>query len=258
MKLSSEKPDSPRIGLDVSEFDEILLAKPQPLLIGGQAVNLWAKVMLQQVPELDRLQPFLSKDCDVYGTSDFLLRHASTKPWKVTFSKKGQPSPVVGYLYAEKTRGKPLLVEVLYSVKGLTPKDVTKVSEVELDGKTYRTLNPVTLLKAKLANYTELPQNTPGQERNDLKHIKILVPCVSNFISQAHARVQNAQQERKLVDLLEETLQVIRSERAVRTAHEQEINFMICFPPALSSSTHSRIQNFYTKHLLPLKGGDIT
>jgi len=257
VRLSNQEPQLPKQGLDPVEFDEILLENPPPLLVGGQAVNLWAKAMLHQVPALEQFQPFLSKDCDVYGNVEFLMRHANTKPWQVTLSKKGQASPTVGFLQAERADGKRLLVEVLYAVKGLTPEDLSKVSRVEFDGKSYSVLNPVTLLKAKLANYTELPQNTPGQERDDLKHIKILVPCIANFIQQAHARVQTSAQERGLVNLLEETLEVVCGEKAKRTSSEQGIDFLATFPPVLAGSNHPRIQNFVTNRLLPLKGREI-
>src|SRR3974390_295541 len=146
--MSGREPELPKRGFDVSEFDDILLAKPPPLLVGGQAVNLWAKATLHQVPELENLQPFLSKDCDVYGDLAFLMRDTHAKEWRVTFSRKGQPSPTIGFLQAVRASGQVLLVEVLHTVRGLTPEDLTKASQVQLDGKTYSVLNPVTLLKA--------------------------------------------------------------------------------------------------------------
>ena|SRR5437667_7753209 len=93
MRLSgqSQEPASP--WLELSAFDGLLQRQPQPLLIGGQAVNLWAQVFLQESSELEKMQPFLSRDCDLLGTQDLLLQLARDTGWKVTLSPKGQPSP---------------------------------------------------------------------------------------------------------------------------------------------------------------------
>ena len=244
----------------IADFNDILLSSPQPVLVGGQAVNLWAQIMLPYIPELEELQPFVSKDCDVYGSADFLLKHANTKPWKVTFSRKGHASPVVGYLSAKNAAGQELLIEVLYAVKGLSDEDLAKTSKIELDGKTYRVLNPIMLLKAKLANYCELPQNTPGQERQDLKHIRILIPCVSRFLYEFYTQIdkliQNAplneaQLVRNFVNLLEETLQVVQCKQGQQFSQEQGLNLMKCFPPSLNNCPHTKIQNFVIHRLKP-------
>jgi hypothetical protein len=154
-----------------------------------------------------------------------------------------------------KPTGESLLIEVLYTLKGLTSKDLTKESRVEFEGSCYRILNPVTLLKAKLANYSELPQNTPGQEREDLKHIRILVPCVKGFLHDALANIKNSVRlERDLVKLLEETLQIVTSEKALRASTDQGIDFSACFPPVLTTSNYEKIRNFCNYRLLPLKG----
>ena len=98
MPLSSDSPERSRSELGVFAFDSLLQTEPRPILIGGQAVNLWTNVFLQQAPELEKLQPFVSKDCDLFGDHDLLVQLARKSEWKVTFSPKGQASPVTGYL----------------------------------------------------------------------------------------------------------------------------------------------------------------
>jgi hypothetical protein len=168
-------------GLEVAAFDSVLLAEPRPLLVGGQAVNLWAQVFLGERPELGALRPFLSRDCDVVGDVAMLQGLAGTGQWKVTFSRKGQASPGVGFLSGKDECGNDLVIEVLHTVRGLGPKDLEQEAVVDIEGKRYRTLSPVLLLKAKLANYLELPQREAGIDRNDLKHLRILVPCVAGY-----------------------------------------------------------------------------
>src|SRR6266849_10151998 len=190
MPLSAEPREPTRPELELAAFDSLLQLEPQPLLIGGQAVNLWAQVFLKDIPELEELKPFLSKDCDLFGSQELLLQLAQKTKWRVIFSPKGQPSPVTGYLMHTDAQGQSLLVEVLYSVKGLTLEELQREVLVRLGNRTYKTLSPVTLMKAKLANFVELPQNTPGQERNDLKHIRIIIPCVAAYLDQGLDRVR--------------------------------------------------------------------
>jgi hypothetical protein len=99
----------------VSDFERVLCQEPLPLLVGGQAVNLWAMVYARGSEALGRLEPFLSHDCDLFGDADTLRRLAAATHWKVTFSPKGQPSPVVGFLTGRDAQGRELTVEVLYT-----------------------------------------------------------------------------------------------------------------------------------------------
>jgi hypothetical protein len=51
------------------DFLAILGADERPLILGGQAANLWADLYAPEVPTLDQFRPFVSKDADIYGTS---------------------------------------------------------------------------------------------------------------------------------------------------------------------------------------------
>ena len=81
----SQEAESPS-GLELSAFEGLLQTQPQPLLVGGQAVNLWAQFFLHGSAELKQMQPFLSRDCDLLGTADLLLRLARNSDWRVTLS----------------------------------------------------------------------------------------------------------------------------------------------------------------------------
>ena len=58
----------------VSDFEQVLCQEPLPLLVGGQAVNIWAMVYARDSAVLAGLEPFLSHDCDLYGDAETLLR----------------------------------------------------------------------------------------------------------------------------------------------------------------------------------------
>src|SRR5262245_36579761 len=106
----------------VSDFERVLCQEPLPSSVGGRAVNMWAMVYERDSEVLTRLEPFLSHDCDLYGDAETLRHLAAATHWKLTFSPKGQPSPVVGFLTGRDPQGRELTVEVLYSIKGLETK----------------------------------------------------------------------------------------------------------------------------------------
>ena len=238
----------------VSDFERVLCQEPLPLLVGGQAVNLWAMVYARDSEVLARLEPFLSRDCDLYGDADTLRRLAAATRWKITFSPKGQPSPVVGFLTGHDAQERELTVEVLYSIKGLETKDLARETVVKLDDRPYRTLSPITLLKAKLANFIEIPQGALEQTRNDLKHLKILIPCIAGYVTEAHERtVKGDLAERGLVNLLEETLELVTSDYAQRVSQSERLDFIQCFPLALQASPLPKVQSFLRHRLASLR-----
>ena len=67
---------------DLIRFETLLQARVKPLVVGGQAVNLWAKACLSQVDELREFEPFLSKDCDLVGDSETLMILARETGWE--------------------------------------------------------------------------------------------------------------------------------------------------------------------------------
>jgi hypothetical protein len=77
----------------VSDFAELLCREPQPLLVAGQAVNLWAMLYARISQALARMQPFVSRDCDLFGDAETVCRLAAASGWESTYSPHGAPSP---------------------------------------------------------------------------------------------------------------------------------------------------------------------
>jgi len=45
-------------------FHEVFAVSEQPIILGGQAVNLWARIYSPRVPVLRQFEPFVSTDAD--------------------------------------------------------------------------------------------------------------------------------------------------------------------------------------------------
>lgn len=223
-------------------FGRLFEGREAPLIVGGQAVNLWALEFLGEFPELKRFEPFTSHDCDLYGDTELLERLSRLTGWPSKPSRQRSPSPVVGYLRGAAPDGSVLIVEILFTLRGLTSEEIRQNAvALEVDGKIYRTLSPIALLKAKVANLAELSQ----AHRQDLRHARILITCVAGYIARAHAKIESGEMSDKaFLKLLTACQEVACSRQARKVAEAHRISFRGCFPDLLHASPSERARKF--------------
>ncbi len=188
------------------EFAPVLASAEQPLVVGGQAVNIWAELYAPAVPALTELAPFTSKDADIYGTRALAETLAHRAGWEVkTVTERNS---VAVAILTKKIDGRDtLVVEVLSEINGLTADDLTKDEIVTLAaGRTYRIPAPPVLLKAKLYNLASLV----GLDRpQDLRQTRMLMLIVPQYFNELHAE----QREGKIT--VENLIGAVRYCRAV-------------------------------------------
>lgn len=202
-------------------------------MVGGQAVNLWCLIAGKDDPavaaELAPFRPFTSKDCDVLGDAQLLQELGKRKQLPVQKYPPGQASHCVGYLYEPGDPDKEPVIEVLSGICGLPRNEMADPIQVRLDNDTvFRVLNPVDLLRAKLANVAQIPQ----EGRQDLRHVKMLVPCVRCYISHVHQEaVSGESADRKLImRLLRKCIGIIDSTHGRGVGRSHGIDLRACFP----------------------------
>jgi len=186
-----------------------VLAAPEPLLVvGGQAVNLWALYYHKQTRDL---APFVSRDADVLGdrgTLELLGKLAGAKP---QFFPMKPPSNEVGVVVATDTNGGAMIIEVLRYVKGASNEELREPSyEFAIGGAQVRVRipGPIALLKAKVANLAEIDQ----KGRQDARHVLILSRLLPAYLADLRASAAAGRlEERKLIDFLESLLAVVVS-----------------------------------------------
>jgi hypothetical protein len=182
-----------------------MLATPEPvLLVGGQAVNLWALYYKSRTADL---APFVSRDVDVLGdreTLELLGRIAGKKPQ--VFPMK-PPSNEVGVVVAQAPDGTPLLVEVLRSVHGVTKEELLSPCYTMAIGSAQVKLpSPIALLQAKLANVADLSQTG----RQDARHVLILARLMPAYLQDIQSAVLAGRlEERKFIEIMERLLAVV-------------------------------------------------
>lgn len=187
------------------DYRVLFAGEIKPLVVGGQAVNLWAITFLEKGdPSLAR-RTYSSEDMDLLDDGKVLKFLESTPGWN--FVKRGIQHPFdmrVGSAISISKDNRVLLVEVLKGVTGLDKEDVIE-ARVEYQGTTYRLLDPIALLKAKAANVREIDQEGPPP-RHDSAHLELIVRCLPYFMKDVLANAGD-DKAAKYVSRLFSTLQ---------------------------------------------------
>ncbi len=227
------------------DFAPILASDEPLLLVGGQAVNLWA---LYYGERTAGLAPFVSRDVDILGDRKTLRQLAGIAGVEPQFFPLRPPTNEVGAVIAKDAAGKPLLVEVLRHVHGVTndelchPVYTVAVGEGNIR---VRIPGPVALLQAKIANASDLPQTG----RQDLRHIRILACLMPGYLADLEAAVaKGTLEERELLAMLERLLAVVTARHALPVLHDADVDPRALFTE-LTATRMPKIRAFVEKRL---------
>lgn len=169
------------MGFLLHQFSDVFKlrdASGQPyILIGGQAVNYWAEQYLSSEPELKSLQPFTSQDIDFKGNADDVRHIAEQLKSSAHYPPKVAMTALAGIVPIQ-IGGEKSVIEVVRQIPGISSSKRTPAVEARWENKTIRLLDPISLLASKL----ELVVTIPQAKRQDVPHLKILVPCVRAFL----------------------------------------------------------------------------
>ena len=188
------------------DFASVLATAEPVLVVGGQAVNLWALAYPDRTAEL---APFTSRDVDILGdvaTLAELGRLAGVRPQRFPFRP---PTNEVGVVIARDRSDQPMLVQVLRHVHGATNVEISDPAYTMALGPRQvkvRVPGPIALFQAKLANVTGL--NQAG--RQDGRHVVILSRVIPAYLDDLQAATRDGRlEERQLLDFLEQLLRIV-------------------------------------------------
>jgi hypothetical protein len=193
------------------DFAALLAGKDPVLLVGGQAVNLWA---LYYAKHTAGLAPFVSRDVDVLGDRETLAALGKLAGVKPQFFPLKPPTNEIGVVIAKDAAGQPLLIEVLRSVHGVSNAALRDPVYTLSVGATHvQVPGPIALMQAKIANVADLAQTG----RQDARHVAILAQVLPAYLEDLQKAVLAGRMaERKLIDLLEQLLAVVTLAKARR------------------------------------------
>ena len=227
------------------DYAAALATKEPVLIVGGQAVNLWA---LQYLDQTRDLAPFTSRDADILGDAETLRELAKLAGEKPQLFPLRPPTNEVGVVIAKDATGQPMLIEVLRHVHGAKNQELRDSAYAIALGSnqvTVKVPGPITLLRAKLANVTDLSQTG----RQDARHVAILARIMPAYLGDLEKSARAGKlDERKLIGFLEQLLTVLTLIKYQRTLADLAIDPRSMFA-ALKPEELPRLQAFLEKRL---------
>ena len=243
------------VGFSLRQFSEVLKIRDshgQPyILIGGQAVNYWAERYLPTEPELNPLRPFTSEDIDFKGEHDDVQIIARQLELTPRYPAKVEMTALAGTI-PFKISGLRSNIEIVRRIPGISESAPTPAIDAEWEGKTIRVLDPISLLACKL----ELAAIVPQEMRQDVAHLKILLPCVRAFLDELLRQVDRGRlPAREWLKVASQALKLTTRDRALKIGKEHQINWPDILPlAAIAKSQNEKIRRFQDKQLAHSKG----
>lgn len=155
------------------------------ILIGGQAVNLYAIHFAAEIPDIRDFDPLTSRDLDFHGGPKEAKRAMRILNAQGKINDGTDPSPNAGVLQVAMENGDVLIVDILTSVFGVSASEMIRTSVVwqaeEVVGRpVIQVIHPLLLMESKLACLRSLPQ----LGRQDEKHVRLLVRILNVWLSE--------------------------------------------------------------------------
>jgi hypothetical protein len=238
------------VGFSLRQFSGVFKirdAAGQPyLLIGGQAVNYWAERYLSREPELQSLQPFTSQDIDFKGNHEDVERIAQQLESSPGYPPKVAMTALAGVIPVQ-IGGQKSVIEVVRQITGISDSAQTPAIEAQWEQKIIRVLDPISLLACKL----ELAATVPQKDRQDVTHLKILLPCVRAFLTELLQQVEQGQlPARDWLRVANQVLKLTTSLRAQKIAGQHQIDWSHILPlTAIAQSKDEKIRRFREQQL---------
>jgi hypothetical protein len=204
---------------DLKEIFSLIQEKDlDVIVVGGQAINLWASKYSERVPELDKYLPFASEDIDLYGGKIEAIACNQALKGQITLNKDFDPSPNTGVVVANFKEQK-LRIDFLGSVYGLNDTEITDTalkleSKGELAGIQLKVLHPILCLEGKLSSIKGLPQ----AGRQDIKHAQMSLLCLKELLKDYATTISS----RKGLKLTERILKNALSENGLNALKKNE------------------------------------
>lgn len=222
----------------------------EAVIVGGQAVNFWAEVFQAEEPEILQYRPFTSRDLDLHRLVPEAARMLATQALETEKEQNpfGKAFTIVSHTFRIETEaGRTLMIDSLKMVNGLTPREV-KLGTVtaEYHKVIVRVLNPIVCFKSKIHNLRNLPQ----QDRQDEKHVRLLMPCCRAFVRRLLQEAQGSGNYRQVLNALEQVIKVTSSSATQLVAQSLGMALLQTVPlDEISDNKHPKIVHFTTKRL---------
>ena len=141
-----------------------------------------------------------------------------------------------------------MIIEVLHAVKGLDFKELGRTIDLQTDDVFGRVLLPHLVLKAKIENAVSIDQ----AERNDVKHVGMMILGVRAFITELAVQVAEGDfSGRTLVNFLGEVWEIVTSAQASAATQMWGFDFNEVWPRHELESIGNEKVSRWLQHRFP-------
>ncbi|BAU15488.1 hypothetical protein LEP3755_60470 [Leptolyngbya sp. NIES-3755] len=219
--MSPLTPDTLKTVLQQLQQAEINL-----VIVGGQAINLWAMQYYQPTPEWDKLQPFASLDLDLFGGRLEAGQCSEVLSGTLTLAKNFDPSPNADVVILN-WQDRPFRIDILSSVYGLNDTEIVNTAlpflgTDSLSGVQLKVLHPLLCLESKLKCLRSLDQTA----RQDEKHVRLAVLILRAFLTSQLAN----QSTRSLLNAIERIADNIWTDAGLNAWYQYGIEIETAIP----------------------------
>ena len=222
----------PELPLAPEEIREILeSAEADSLLVGGQALALWAELYGVSIPE--ELSQGISGDVDFIGSVSAAsalgerlnCRERMGSKWKLYRVTPGDATPQTAKLGMTVPGLGVKEIDFLGSIVGLDTKDARDDAvEVTLgSGKTIRVLHPIDVLRSRLHNLASL-ESKRGEQ--GYAQARLAISVVTAFLRQQAAEAS----KRELLDHVKEIREIALDRGLAKVYYECGFDVLSCVP----------------------------
>jgi hypothetical protein len=196
-------------------------------------------------PQLEKLRPFTSEDIDFKGGVADVQRIARQLELAPGYPPKVQMTALAGFIPFHIGDLKSP-IEVVRRIPGISDAH-TPAIQAEWNGITIRVLDPISLLACKL----ELAATVSQKKRQDVAHLKILLPCVRVFLGELLQQVEIGRLPAKeWLKVANQVLKLTTSHRAGKIAGKNQLNWPEILPlTAIAESQNEKIRRFQEQQL---------
>lgn len=221
------------------------LAQTKAVIIGGQAVNLWAERYQNESSPWQELRPYTSFDLDVLGSRTDVLKCSQVLNAEPVFPAPSENTANSGKIVTQ-VEGDVFEIDFLHSPNGLSPAEVTELARpVSYEQIQLRILHPLHCVESKTVNLLTLPQN--AGDRQDLKHLRLSMGVLRQYLTDL---TLNGGAEQVLLRWARRMRTNSNHELGIQAAMKHGIVFQDAIPSDLWQSRPGPLADFIKKEWL--------
>ena len=168
----------------------ILEPVPEPehaVLIGGQALNVWAEYYAEKDPSLSTHSPFFSHDIDFLGGMDTAEQIHEVWKGKITKPSEASSTPLIAKLEFKLKDGRRVSVDFLGETAGFNSDAVRKEARTTQNPyaqKNLKVLHPVHCMASRIVNtYGELDRRSRQYSIHEIRRTQLSIKILKHYIS---------------------------------------------------------------------------